>query len=128
MTIKKYGVNLTMVASKNDERRKNSRVGFTTTIQILLEADGETINLEASSRDLSLKGIFVITEKKFSSGTKCTITVYLTGTIDKIELLMKGTIVRVTDNGMGIGFDSMDVDTYSHLKNIVQYNTIDKSI
>ena len=116
-----------MAASKNDERRQYSRVGYTTVIHILLEADGERIDIEANSRDLSLKGIFVTTEKKFSSGTKCAITVYLTGTIDKIELLMKGTIVRVSDNGMGIGFDSMDVDTYSHLKNIVQYNSMDES-
>jgi len=123
---KKHGANLTMAASKNDERRKYSRVGYTTTIQILLEADGEEINLEASSRDLSLKGIFVTTEKKFSSGTKCEIKVCLTGTINKIELLIKGTIVRLSDTGMGIGFDSMDVDTYSHLKNIVQYNSIDE--
>ena len=117
-----------MTASKNDERRKHSRVGFATTIQILLEADGEKINLDASSRDLSLKGIFVTTKKKLSSGTKCAIKVYLTGTIDKIELLMKGTIVRVSDNGMGIGFDSMDVNTYSHLKNIVRYNSMDDSV
>lgn len=117
-----------MAASKNDERRKYSRVRFTTVIQILLEADGEKINLEASSKDLSLKGIFVTTKKKFSSGIKCAIKVYLTGTIDKIELQIKGTIVRVGDTGMGIGFDSMDVDTYSHLKNIVRYNSMDESV
>ena len=114
-----------MVVSNNDERRKHSRVGFTTAIQILLEADGRQINLQGSSRDLSLKGIFANTEDKFSCGTKCSVKVYLTGGIDKIELLMNGTVVRVTDNGMGIVFDSMDVDTYSHLKNIVYYNSID---
>ena len=112
-----------MAVSNNDERRKHSRVGFTTAIQILLEAGGEKINLKGNSRDLSLKGIFVGTENKFSSGTKCSIKVYLTGGIDKIELVMKGTVVRDSDNGMGIRFDSMDVDTYSHLKNIVCYNS-----
>jgi hypothetical protein len=117
-----------MVVSNYDERRKHSRVGFTTTIQILLEADGKKINIEASSRDLSLKGIFISTETKFSAGTKCSIKVYLTGTIDKIELLMKGTVVRASDNGMGIVFDSMDVDTYSHLKNIVYYNSVEDSV
>ena len=60
---------------------------------------------------LSFKGTFVTTGKKIFSGTKYAIGICLTGTTDKIELLMKGTIVRVSDNGMGIGFDSMDAPT-----------------
>jgi len=117
-----------MAVSNDDERRKHSRVGFLTQIEIRIEADGKKNILEASSKDLSLKGIFVSTEKRFPLGTKCLITVYLTGGIDKIELLMEGTVVRVTDNGFGIEFDSMDVDTYSHLKNIMYYNSMDDSV
>ncbi|MBU1345108.1 MAG: PilZ domain-containing protein [Proteobacteria bacterium] len=117
-----------MVVSNYDERRKHSRVGFTAKIRLLLEAEGKKINLEASSKDLSLKGIFASTKEKFSIGTKCIVKVYLTGGIDKIELQMKGTVVRENDNGMGIEFDSMDVETYSHLKNIIHYNRIDDSI
>ena len=117
-----------MVISNNDERRKHSRVGFTTEIRILLEADGKVVNLKGSSRDLSLKGIFISSKEKYASGTKCSIKVYLTGGIEKIELQMKGTVVRTSDNGIGIVFDSMDVDTYSHLKNIVYYNSRDDSV
>lgn len=117
-----------MAVSNNDERRKHSRVGFETAIQIVLEADGRQINLQGNSRDLSLKGIFISTKTRFASGTKCSIKVYLTGGIEKIELLMKGTVVRASDNGVGIVFDSMDVDTYSHLKNIVYYNSMDDSV
>ena len=40
---------------------------------------------------------------------------------------MKGTIIRQTLDGIGIAFDSMDVDTYSHLKNIVRYNRMEDS-
>ena len=116
-----------MAVSNNDERRKHSRVGFETAIQIVLEADGRQINLQGNSRDLSLKGMFVSTNDSFSSGTKCAITVCLTGGVENIELLMNGTIARVSDAGMGIVFDSMDVDTYSHLKNIVHYNRGDGS-
>jgi len=117
-----------MVTSKNDEKRKHSRVGFTTKIKIKLSADGKEVDLKGSSRDLSLKGMFISSENHFSSGTKCSIKVYLTGGIDKIELQMKGTVIRNSDNGMGIVFDSMDVDTYSHLKNIVHYNSRDDSV
>lgn len=117
-----------MTVSNTDERRKHSRVGFTTQIQIRFEADGRQINLEGSSRDLSLKGIFITTREKFKRGIKCQVKVYLEGGIEKIKLQMKGTIVRVSDNGMGIGFDSMDVDTYAHLKNIVCFNSLDDSV
>lgn len=117
-----------MAVSNNDDRRKHSRVGFSTVIKILLEADGKQVSLDANSRDLSLKGIFISTEAKYSTGTKCIVKVYLTGGIDKIELSMKGTVVRGSDNGMGIVFDSMDVDTYSHLKNVVYYNSIDNPV
>ncbi len=116
-----------MAVSNNDEKRKHSRVGFATEIRVSIKADGKEIDLEGSSRDLSLKGIFIRTETRFSSGTKCLVKVCLTGGINKIELVMKGTVVRVSDNGMGIVFDSMDVDTYSHLKNIIHYNSMDES-
>lgn len=117
-----------MAVSSDNEKRRHSRVGFSTAIEILIQADGKEVRLAGSSKDLSLKGIFAGAEEKFSPGTKCMVNVFLTGGIDKIELQMKGTVVRRTDNGMGIIFDSMDVDTYSHLKNIVYYNSSDGSI
>ncbi len=121
------GVNQQVVAANNEERRRHARVGFSTAIQILLDADGEPVKLEADSKDLSLRGIFVFTDKTVPAGTKCTVKIYLTGGIDKIELQMNATIVRKTENGMGIEFDSMEVETYSHLKNIVYYNSVDDS-
>jgi len=114
-----------VAAIKNDERRKHIRVGFTTDIDITLDADGKQFNLKGSSKDLSLKGIFVSTKDKFTPQTKCVVTIHLSGGVDRIELLINATIVRVTDTGMGIEFDSMDVEAYSHLKNIVYYNSVD---
>ncbi len=117
-----------MVAIKNDDRRKHTRVGFTTDIHILLDTDGKQINLKGNSKDLSLKGLFVNTQIKVPAQTKCFVKVYLSGGMSDIELLINATIVREKDNGMGIEFDSMDVETYSHLKNIVYYNSIDDSV
>jgi hypothetical protein len=53
------------------------------------------------------------------------VKICLTGTVEKIELVMKATVVRQTTKGVGIVFDSMDVETYSHLKNIVRYNQVE---
>ncbi|WP_300456416.1 PilZ domain-containing protein [Desulfobacula sp.] len=114
-----------MAVSNTDERRRNSRVGFTTPIQILIEANGRQICLHGTSMNLSLKGIFIRTSETLTFGAECVIKIQLTCGTDKIELLINGTVVRVVDTGMGIGFDSMDVGSYSHLKNIVCYNRMD---
>jgi hypothetical protein len=114
-----------MAGLNDDERRKYSRVGFATEIKILLKTKENQVKLEGSSKDLSQKGLFVSTDERFVLGTPCTVKIYLTGGIEKIELLIEGTLVRETDTGIGIAFNSMDVDTYSHLKNIVYYNRVD---
>ncbi len=114
-----------MTVPGQDDKRRHFRVGFTTPIRIQLEAEGKQIDIRGSSRDLSLKGIFIKTPDKFAPGTKCAVRVYLTGTRDEIALVMNATIIRQNDEGMGIVFDSMDVDTYSHLKKIVSYNRDD---
>lgn len=112
-----------MAVLNNDDRRKHSRVGFATEIKILLNLHEKQVKLEGNSRDLSLKGIFVGTDQGIPSGTACSVKIYLTGGVEKIELLIQGTIVRATDSGIGIVFNTMDVETYSHLKNIVFYNS-----
>jgi Tfp pilus assembly protein PilZ len=115
-----------MTVLNDENRRKHSRVGFATQIKIDLKIK-DHVTLEGNSKDLSLKGIFVSTPRRFARGTSCFVKIYLTGGIEKIELLVEGTIVRQTDTGIGIVFNSMDVDTYSHLKNIVHYNRVDES-
>ena len=117
-----------MVADNNDEKRKHVRVGFATTINILLDADKEQVRLEGDSKDLSIKGLFVNTDTVFPAQTNCSVKIYLSGGVEEIELQISATVVRVTENGMGIEFDSMDIETYSHLKNIVYYNSIDDSV
>ncbi len=118
-----------MAVSTDDEKRKHPRVGFSTQIRILLDAGKKQIDLSGSSTDLSLKGIFVRTDiDALPAGTPCDIRVFLSGGIDDIVLSMAGTVARSSKTGMGIRFDSMDLDTYSHLKNIVYYNSMDDSV
>ncbi|MCA1794448.1 MAG: PilZ domain-containing protein [Desulfotignum sp.] len=114
-----------MTVLHHDDRRRHTRVVFATDIQIILEIDDKQVTLEGSSKDLSLKGIFVTTDKPFAPGTRCVVKIRLTGTSEKIELVMKATVARQARNGIGIIFDSMDVETYSHLKNIVRYNQVE---
>jgi len=114
-----------MTASNNDNRRKFDRVEFSTPINIILDIDGKAVELSGSSKDLSMKGIYIDTARRFKPGTPCSVKIHLTGSSEKIELIMQASITRQTGEGMGICFESMDVDTYAHLKNIVKYNCME---
>ncbi len=75
---------------------------------------------------MSLKGLFIRTDQRFEMGTDCKVSIFLTGGAEEIKLQIQGSIVRETATGIGVVFESMEVDTYTHLKNIVQYNSVDE--
>ena len=110
----------------NEEKRKKTRVDFKT--QVILKTDESEIEVEANSKDISIKGIFVNTEKKIPVGTPCDIEILLTGTFTRLALSIKGIIVRQDASGLGIVFDSMDIDSRFHLKNIVMHNASDPDV
>lgn len=102
------------------ERRGKVRVGFRT--EIVLEAGSSKIHCRGSACDLSLGGVFVDTRETIDAGTPCRIDISLSGTSVPVVLHVDGRIVRTGGTGMGIAFESMDLDSYAHLKNIVRYN------
>ena len=105
------------------DRRKKVRVEFKT--NIILRTDQSEIHIEGNSRDLGLKGIFIHTQVEMALGTKCQVEVKLTGMTEQLNLYMQGKIIRKDPNGIAVEFDSMDLDSYTHLKNLVRYNTTD---
>lgn len=110
------------ISDKND-RRKHSRVIFTTKIEIhMLDESGQNVKLAANSKDLSQRGVFVKTNTQPSLDTPCRVNIYLSGGIDDLKLEIQGRIVRHTDAGFGVEFQSMDLETYTHLKTLVLYN------
>ena len=104
----------------NEERRKKTRVHFRT--QVIIKTEKSEIVAEANSEDISIKGVYVNTEKKIPVGTPCDIEILLTGTSTRLALTINGVITREDSSGLGITFDSMDLDSYIHLKNIIMYN------
>ena len=109
-----------METNHDDERRKYNRVDFKT--RLLLTVADARIEAEGSSRDLSQKGVFIYTLEKFSPGTLCSVRIFLSGGGNTVELSMDGKVARVEENGLGISFVTMDLDSYTHLRNIVRYN------
>ena len=110
--------------NKSDaERRKHERVEFFTSISVIIDAGDKKINVKGGIKDLSLKGVFIITDKKAPIGSPCSIKIFLSEAKEDVELSIKGKIARTESDGLGIIFDSIDIDSFTHLKNIVKYNS-----
>lgn len=108
---------------KDIDRRNHERVEFLTSLNILIEIDDKKIEVTGDSKDLSLKGIFIITSEKAPVGSLCSVKIFLSGSNDDIELNIQGVVARAEQTGLGINFDSMDVDSFTYLKNIIKYNS-----
>ena len=75
--------------------------------------------------NLSMRGLFLVTEERLPFGEQVEITMVLSGTSPELILDLNGTVSRITENGLGFFFDKIDLDSYTHLKNIIAYNIDD---
>jgi hypothetical protein len=107
----------------DNEQRKYIRVPFkAAAILWSLKQDAKEIRCD-QTRDISFKGIYCYSDIKFSVGTICDLELHLTDTSSKLVLFSKGRVVRTDDEGMGIKFEEMELDSFLLLKNIVTENT-----
>ncbi len=104
-----------------DERRKKLRVDFTT--NIVLNMDGTEIHMQGNSKDLSLSGVYIYTKDDIPVNRKCGVEITLTGLVEPLKLRINGSTVRKEPTGIAVLFESMDLESYIHLKNIVRYNS-----
>jgi hypothetical protein len=67
----------------------------------------------------------MLTVERLQLGSPVDISIVLTGTSPEIDVTFTGEVSRIDENGMGFTFKKMDLDSYTHLKNIVTYNIDD---
>lgn len=103
-------------------RRKSTRVPFKATVDLIF--DGREY-LKRQTSDLSLTSVFVPGVTGHEAGETCRLNLHLTGLSSDILLHMKGRIQRVEQDGIGLEFFEIDLDSFYHLKNIVYYNSGD---
>ncbi|RUM87903.1 MAG: PilZ domain-containing protein [Thermodesulfatator sp.] len=106
------------------ERRKNLRVPFETQLFVRNLGNGTEIKAEGT-RDLSMKGLFCFCKTPLPEETPVVVRLVLTGTSSELSLRIEGHVVRREEQGMAIFFDSMDLDAFIHLKNILYFNSGD---
>jgi len=113
---------------EDSEKRQHERVEFLTSIRVIIDTvddsqENKKVDIKGDSKDLSLKGVFIITKEKVPTGSPCSVSIFLSGTKEDIKLQIQGVVARIENTGLGIAFDSMDVDSFAHLKSIVKYNS-----
>lgn len=101
--------------------RKFSRVQFNV---------GATIKIanrqfHGAVENLSMTGMFLVTNEQLTEGELAEISIVLTGTMPEIAVNFNGIATRITEDGVGFTFEKMDLDSYMHLKNIIAYNIDD---
>jgi hypothetical protein len=101
--------------------RKFSRVTF----RIAALVSTASARFEGEVQNISMNGMFLRTTEQLPPGTQADITISLNGIEPEIAIHVNGTVSRTVDDGIGFTFGSIDLTSYTHLKNIVSYNTDD---
>jgi len=101
--------------------RKFSRVNF----RIAATVSISTGQFQGEVQNLSLNGMFLATGEQLPVGATAKIDISLSGIDPEISVQVAAAVSRVTENGIAFTFDKTDLDSYTHLKNIVSYNTDD---
>jgi hypothetical protein len=80
---------------------------------------------QGNVENLSMRGMFLVTDERLPVDDMVDITIALSGTSPEVSLTINGKVCRVTDEGLGFTFEKIDLDSYTHLKNIIAYNIDD---
>jgi hypothetical protein len=105
------------------QKRKTTRVLFEAKAE--LRHQGRIITGQV--RNLSMKGMLLNTTEQIDPGAQAAITISLSGTSSELSLTINGHVVRMEPSGMAIEFETMDLDTFVHLRSIVAYNEGDEN-
>jgi hypothetical protein len=101
--------------------RQFSRVRFNVSATI---RTGER-QFQGNVENLSMRGMFMVTDERLPVGDLVDITIALSGTSPEVSISFNGKVCRATDEGLGFTFEKIDLDSYTHLKNIIAYNLDD---
>jgi len=101
-----------------NERRKHTRVPVH--FEVYITAGRRKTHVE--TWDVSLRGMKCTCDRPLQEGGSCTVTFVLA---PDITFRINGKIVRSSSRQTAIHFESMDEESFFHLKRVVQYNADD---
>ena len=108
--------NLDRVTRKRPEKRRRGRV--LVRLQVKVRLEGKEISVE--SRNLSLKGLACSPHPLLKQYACCQLVISLSA---GIQVKIKGRVVRMNGSEVGIDFLAMDMESFVHLRKIVEYHS-----
>ncbi|MGV1100721.1 PilZ domain-containing protein [Thiovibrio sp. JS02] len=82
-------------------KRKRSRLALHTEVTV---GTGNQKVLRAMSKDISMNGLFILSEERIPVGAVCGIEITVSGKSSNLRIRAKGIISRHAPDGMGIQF------------------------
>ncbi|MBN2402214.1 MAG: PilZ domain-containing protein [Spirochaetes bacterium] len=100
------------------EKRSNTRVTFG--VGAVIKYKRQTIKCKVIN--LSLNGVLVKAMKEIPKDAKVRVGISMEGSTSKLKINIEGIVARSSAAETAIIFNSIDLDSFIHLKNIVAYN------
>lgn len=105
----------------DSDKREFTRVPITFEVRLTIE--GKVLD-RARIKDLSMKGMLVLTEDRFPLGTPCEAVITLVE--GEVEIRTSGVVAAENPLGFGMEFSTIDgLESYIHLRNLVILNSPD---
>lgn len=101
--------------------RKFSRVPF----HVVATITAGSRSFQGAVENLSMNGMFMETVERLAEGEPVEIVISLAGTEPEIRVAFSGRAARLTEHGIAFCFEKVELDSYTHLKNIIAYNMAD---
>lgn len=100
-------------------KRILSRINFNTEAEIIWNEQ----KITGPIKNLSLNGLFLVTDKDIPVDEKVTIKISLASTHSDISVITHGVVKRHDDEGIAVQFTDMELDSFIFLRNIMIYNS-----
>ncbi len=109
----------------SDEKRRFTRINFETELKVCVE---DTTIRSTRMRNVSLGGIFIITDKKVPVGKPCSVNIDLVGPSTRLHMELEGEVVRQEEDGIALVFTKTDADSLIYLKHFIRIHADDPNI
>lgn len=105
-----------------EDYREFSRVSVN--IEATIKTDATAIETK-HTRDLSMNGIFVLCDEKLPLDSECEVSLILRGEAELLQVDIAAKVQRATEEGLGLEFVELGLESYRHLQNLILYNSQD---
>jgi len=102
-----------------DNHRRFSRSRLAVQVEVV-RPDGSKI--VGQLRDVSMNGMFVISDVKPAVNEECQLAVVLLGATPPVRIEAEGHILRHEGKGFAVQFDGIDIESFQHMTRLVMYN------